>query len=127
MTKDNINPDHYKKGSVECIDAISSAVEGLVGVEAMLTGNAMKYLYRWKQKNGAEDLKKAKWYIDRLISELDRTADTSSGAGEHARLGNRESSAAPKSKPGPCRLHDTDWYPPHNVDEVIFVKPGLSD
>lgn len=68
-TKDNINPAHYKKGKVECIDAISSAVEGLEGVDAMLVGNTMKYLWRFKDKNGVEDLRKAKWYLERLIQE----------------------------------------------------------
>ena len=63
-------PQHYQ-GKVECIDAIESAIEGLDGMEAMCTGNAIKYLYRWKRKNGAEDLKKAKWYIERLLNGLD--------------------------------------------------------
>jgi hypothetical protein len=60
-------PKHYQ-GKVECIDAIESAIEGLNGMEAMCTGNAIKYLYRWKQKGGVEDLKKATWYINKLIN-----------------------------------------------------------
>ena len=65
---DNVNsPDHYQ-GKVECIDCIESATAGLSGLEAFCTGNAIKYLYRWKKKNGIEDLKKAKWYIDKIIS-----------------------------------------------------------
>lgn len=65
---DNVNsPSHYQ-GKVECIDCIESATEGLNGIEAFCTGNAIKYLYRWKKKNGIEDLKKAKWYIDKIIS-----------------------------------------------------------
>ena len=65
---DNVNsPDHYQ-GKVECIDCIESATAGLNGIEAFCTGNAIKYLYRWKKKNGIEDLKKAKWYIDKIIS-----------------------------------------------------------
>lgn len=65
---DNVNsPDHYQ-GKVECIDCIESATSGLNGIEAFCTGNAIKYLYRWKKKNGIEDLKKAKWYIDKIIS-----------------------------------------------------------
>ena len=65
---DNINsPSHYQ-GKVECIDCIESATDGLNGIEAFCTGNAIKYLYRWKKKNGIEDLKKAKWYIDKIIS-----------------------------------------------------------
>ena len=65
---DNVNsPQHYQ-GKVECIDCIESATTGLNGIEAFCTGNAIKYLYRWKKKNGIEDLKKAKWYIDKIIS-----------------------------------------------------------
>jgi hypothetical protein len=65
---DNVNsPNHYQ-GKVECIDCIESATAGLNGIEAFCTGNAIKYLYRWKKKNGIEDLKKAKYYIDKIIS-----------------------------------------------------------
>ena len=65
---DNVNsPSHYQ-GKVECIDCIESATDGLNGIEAFCTGNAIKYLYRWKRKNGIEDLKKAKYYIDKIIS-----------------------------------------------------------
>lgn len=65
---DNVNhPAHYTGGDIECIDAIASAIQGLKGKEAYYTGNAIKYLWRWKKKNGVEDLKKAKWYIEKLI------------------------------------------------------------
>ena len=65
---DNVNsPSHYQ-GKVECIDCIESATSGLNGIEAFCTGNSIKYLYRWKKKNGIEDLKKAKYYIDKIIS-----------------------------------------------------------
>lgn len=66
---DPTNPAYYKRGGVECIDAIHAAVEDLTGLEAFCTGNAMKYLWRWKYKGGTEDLKKAMWYIERLIKE----------------------------------------------------------
>lgn len=66
---DNVNhPSHYNKGGVECIDAIMAAVSDLSGIEGYLTGNAIKYLYRWKDKNGTEDLLKCYWYVERLIS-----------------------------------------------------------
>jgi hypothetical protein len=71
---DSINPSHYQKGKVECIDAIESATAGLEGIEAFCTGNAIKYLYRWKQKGGAEDLAKAKWYLEKLIQEVNKNA-----------------------------------------------------
>lgn len=67
---DNVNhPTHYTSGKVECIDALESATINLIGIEAICTANAIKYLWRWKQKNGVEDLKKALWYINRLIEE----------------------------------------------------------
>ena len=65
------SPAHYTKGDIECIDAIAEAVKQLRGMEAMCTGNAIKYLWRWRYKNGTEDLKKAVWYIQRMIDEFD--------------------------------------------------------
>ena len=66
--KDMVNsPSHYTQGSIECIDAIAQVVKDLDGMEAMCTGNAIKYLWRWKHKNGVEDLKKAVWYVQRMI------------------------------------------------------------
>lgn len=67
---DAINPGHYRSGKVECIDAIESALAGHSDpVAAYLTGQALKYLWRWPLKNGVEDLKKAKWYLERLIKK----------------------------------------------------------
>ena len=59
MQKDNVNhPSHYTQGGIECIDAIKAATVGLTGIEAVCTGNAVKYMWRWKFKNGAEDIRK---------------------------------------------------------------------
>jgi len=66
--KDNINrPKHYRKGSVECIDAIKSALGE--GYEYYLQGNIIKYVwrYRHKHKSSLEDLLKAEWYLKELI------------------------------------------------------------
>ena len=72
--KDNVNhPTHYNSGKVECIDALESATTGLSGIEAVCTANAIKYLWRWKNKNGTEDLRKARWYLDRLIAVQEDT------------------------------------------------------
>ena len=65
------HPDHYTQGGIECKDAIKAAVTGLEGYEAFLTGNAIKYLWRWKRKNGTEDLRKAVFWIDELIGEME--------------------------------------------------------
>lgn len=68
---DTVNhPEHYTGGAVECIEAIKAATAGLTGIEAVCTGNAIKYLWRWQRKGGAEDLRKAKWYIDYLLHAL---------------------------------------------------------
>lgn len=70
---DTVNrPPHYNAGQIECIDAIESAVTGLSGIEAVCTANAIKYLWRWPRKGYVEDLKKAEWYIEKLISVLER-------------------------------------------------------
>jgi len=75
LTSDELDmvnsPEHYTKGDIECIDAIEEAIKQLRGMEAMCTGNAIKYLWRWRYKNGTEDLRKAQWYIQRLIDEPD--------------------------------------------------------
>ena len=65
---DKINPDHYKQGAVECIDALEAATINLTGINAVCTANAIKYLWRWKEKNGLEDLRKAQWYINKLLT-----------------------------------------------------------
>lgn len=68
---DKVNhPGHYTAGGIECIDALKAAVTGLEGIEAVCTANAIKYLWRWRRKNGVEDLRKAIWYIEKLIREV---------------------------------------------------------
>ena len=62
-------PDYYTAGDVECIDAIESATQNLLGIEAVCTANIIKYAWRWKEKNGKEDLQKAKWYLEFLIAK----------------------------------------------------------
>lgn len=64
------SPSHYTAGFVECIDALDSATATLTGSEALYIANVIKYCWRWKLKNGVEDLKKARWYLDRLIGKL---------------------------------------------------------
>lgn len=62
------HPSHYTQGKVECLDAIEAAVTGLNGMEALLTGQVLKYVWRWPHKNGVEDLEKARFYLNRLIA-----------------------------------------------------------
>ena len=68
-TIDNVNhPNHYKSNSgLETIDVIRAFTEGLNGMEAVDTANVLKYICRWKKKNGVEDLRKAMWYLNDLI------------------------------------------------------------
>lgn len=70
LAEDLVNhPEHYKaKNGLEAIDMIAAFTEGLQGMDAVCTANALKYLCRWHKKNGVEDLKKAKWYIEYLIN-----------------------------------------------------------
>ena len=66
--KDNINPDHYKFGGLETFDYIKAtlSLDQLIG---FCKGNIIKYISRAERKNKIEDLKKAKWYLDKLIQE----------------------------------------------------------
>jgi len=69
---DAINPSHYRQGGVECIDALDAATIGKAGIEAVCTANIIKYLWRYESKNGVEDVRKARWYLDRLLRELEQ-------------------------------------------------------
>lgn len=72
MPNDPVNsPSHYTQGGIECIVAIKASMskEEYVGY---LKGNVLKYLWRYKNKGKAkEDLKKAQWYLDKLVEETD--------------------------------------------------------
>lgn len=71
---DKVNhPKHYQgSNGLEVIDVIESFTENLKGAEATNTGNILKYVCRWKEKNGLEDLKKAEWYLKRLIKFVEK-------------------------------------------------------
>lgn len=64
MPENIINhPNHYTSGPFECVE--------LAGLYPFKGGNAIKYAYRWKDKNGIEDLRKALWYLtDSALSDL---------------------------------------------------------
>ena len=68
---DAINPSHYKQGKVECIDAIESATVNKTGLEAVCVAHVIKYLWRYEAKNGLEDVRKAQWYLAKLIDYLE--------------------------------------------------------
>ena len=62
------HPIHYNKSGIETIDAIEAMTNE--GFDYYLQGNIMKYLWRYKYKNGVEDLEKAQWYLNKLISTI---------------------------------------------------------
>lgn len=65
------NPKHYTQGAIECIDVIEEITKPCSKFEAYIIGTVLKYLWRFKFKNGLEDLKKARWYLDRLINNME--------------------------------------------------------
>ena len=67
------HPQHYTQGGIECIDALKAATVGKRGIEAVCVANVIKYLWRYEEKNGIEDIRKAKFYIERLLKELDES------------------------------------------------------
>lgn len=67
------HPPHYQsEAGLEVIDIIEAFTSDLKGIQATDTGNIIKYILRWKHKNGVEDLKKAKWYIEHLIKKVEK-------------------------------------------------------
>lgn len=65
------HPQHYKSETgLEAIDVIEAFTFDLKGIEAVCTGNVLKYVCRWPHKNGLEDLEKAQWYLTRLINHI---------------------------------------------------------
>ena len=63
------NPPHYNQHGIECLDAIRAATGK--GYQYYLQGNILKYLWRYRYKNGKEDLRKALFYLQRMIEEVD--------------------------------------------------------
>ena len=69
---DNVNhPDHYTRGGIECIKAIEASMPP-EGFQDYCKGNCLKYIWRWREKNGVEDLKKAKVYLEWLIESAEK-------------------------------------------------------
>lgn len=67
------SPSHYNEGNIECIDYIEQQLgEGLIDY---CQGNVIKYLHRWKYKNGLEDLRKAAWYLERMITKVEEVGE----------------------------------------------------
>ena len=72
---DNINnPKHYTTGNIECIEYIEDKLSK-DALEGYFIGNVIKYVTRYKEKNGLEDIKKAQWYLNRMIKNMEGEAD----------------------------------------------------
>ena len=82
---DPINPKHYKHLPAEAIDIIMAAIERApTNAAAFHQGQVLKYLLRCWEKKGIEDLRKAKWYLDRMVDSFDDLLAHASGASEHS-------------------------------------------
>ena len=67
------HPAHYQSETgLEVIDAIEAFTFDLKGIEAVDAGNVIKYICRWKHKNGVQDLKKCMWYLQHLIEHEEK-------------------------------------------------------
>lgn len=67
------HPDHYQSETgMEVIDVIEAFTFDPFEIEATDTGNILKYMCRWKKKNGLQDLKKAQWYLEHLIKHIEK-------------------------------------------------------
>lgn len=67
------HPAHYKSETgLEAIDVIEAFTFDLKGIEATDTGNILKYMCRWKKKNGLQDLQKAQFYLNHLIAHVEK-------------------------------------------------------
>jgi len=71
MTDEIDHPDHYTQGGIECVDAIAAATADKSGPEGALVGPIIKYLWRYRRKGGGQALRKARWYLDRLIERVE--------------------------------------------------------
>lgn len=70
---DNVkHPNHYTYGEIECIKVIEGVTHFLGGFEGYCVGNVIKYVWRHRFKNGIEDLKKAREYLDILIEHKEK-------------------------------------------------------
>jgi len=63
------SPFHYNKGSIECVDAIEAA-STKEEFEGYVRANVLKYVWRFRYKDKIKDLRKARWYLDKLIDSL---------------------------------------------------------
>ena len=79
---DNVNhPEHYTSGGIECIDAIRASL-GDKEFADYCKGNIIKYIWRYRHKNGVEDLRKAQVYLNWMIEAEERTKEDTKNAND---------------------------------------------
>ena len=64
------HPSHYASGGIECVDAIQESMTP-EEFQGYLKGNIQKYVWRWREKGGRQDLQKANWYLTKLLENTD--------------------------------------------------------
>lgn len=84
---DNVNhPSHYTQGGIECIEAIKASL-GADGFCDYCKGNVIKYLWRWRDKGGVEDIQKAQVYLGWLLESAEQAvSEEEQPSGSIARL-----------------------------------------
>ena len=102
--KDTVNhPENYQNiAGVEAIDILNDVDKDLPGKQAAMLWNSMKYLFRFQKKNGVEDLKKSRNYLDYLIADIEATNEAAKNI--------MANSSAPKKKEAPKPV-DTTYDP----------------
>ena len=131
------HPDHYKSGKYEVIDIIDEFTKDLSGTEAVCTANAIKYILRWKKKNGIQDVKKAIWYLQHMVDkEEERLRE------EHAEFDEERLEKITEIVPTVCKTckheNDTcrdectysnpvDWEPKEEIDIDKIMNPPYDE
>lgn len=110
------HPDHYKSGKYEVIDIIDEFTKDLSGTEAVCTANAIKYILRWKKKNGIQDVKKAIWYLQHMVDKEEERLQE-----EHAEFDEERLEKITEIVPTVCKTckHENDTC----RDECTYLNP----
>lgn len=97
------HPDHYQNiAGVEAIDILNDVVKDLPGKQAAMLWNSMKYLFRFQKKNGIEDLKKSRNYLDYLIADIEATNEAAKNI-----MANSSAPKEIKTEHGPCVIYES--------------------
>lgn len=127
------HPKHYIRGGMETIDVITAFTEGLEGIEAYDTGAILKYICRWKQKGGVQDLEKAMWYtqhlIDHVRAERPHTIKVTTETAEEAEAGRKYAGEVVWANENGALIKGTDgyWRVVEYGDESIAKETEVDD